>query len=154
MITWKQHRFLTHGWDHWVIVLDDRIVFRFPKDIPENLERELFDETRLLDSLKKRVKAGIPEYAYVSQDKSFAGYKIVSGRELKPAQYRRLTLSQKGEFAGQLADFLSALHQTPKSTAAKFNVRTENNREEHASLVRDIKHFLYPRLNKKEVRLI
>lgn len=45
-VKWKHHRFLTHGWDHIVIVLDDKMIFRAPKDVPKDLQSELYDELK------------------------------------------------------------------------------------------------------------
>lgn len=153
-VKWEHHHFITHGWDHLVIVLDNEIIFRAPKDVPKDLQSELYDEIQLLHYLKKKVKVGIPEYNYVSKDKSLAGYKMLSGRELKPSQYKRFTASEKEKFARQMADFLTSLHATPKSIISKYHVRTDNFEKQHKRLVCNTKKFLFPRLNKKEVQVI
>ena len=31
-VEWGKYRILTHGWDHVVIVFDEKLIFRFPKD--------------------------------------------------------------------------------------------------------------------------
>ena len=59
-IKWKKYRILTHGFDHVIIVLDEKIIFRFPKD--EAYKAEFENEIQLLRHLKKKVKVGIPEY--------------------------------------------------------------------------------------------
>ena len=30
-VTWTSHRYLTHGWDHAVLILDETLVFRAPQ---------------------------------------------------------------------------------------------------------------------------
>ncbi len=101
--------------------------------------------------MKKRVKVGIPEYTFVSKDKSFAGYEILNGRELKLSQYKRFTRSEKEKFAKQMAGFLTDLHSTPNSAISKFNINLDNPSKDYKELVVNAKNFLFTRLNKKEV---
>ena len=123
-LKWEKHRILTHGWDHVVIVLDEKIIFRFPKD--KKYKDEFQNEIQLLHYLKKKFSVGIPEYKYISKDKSIAGYDMVRGRELTASRFRRLSASEKDTVAKQLAGFISALHATPKSIMTKYNVGNEN----------------------------
>ena len=151
-IRWKKHRTLTHGFDHIIIVLDEKIIFRFPKD--KEYQSEFENEIQLLRYLKKKVKVGIPEYNYISKDKSIAGYDMVGGRELTASRFRRLSASEKDTIAKQLAEFISTLHATPKSIITKYNIRSENQEINYKNLVRDVKKLLFPRLQKKDIQLI
>jgi len=151
-IKWKKYRILTHGFDHVIIILDEKIIFRFPKE--KEYKAEFENEIQLLHYLKKKVKVGIPEYNYISKDKSIAGYDMVRGRELTASCFRSLPASEKDAVAKQLAEFISTLHATPKSIVAKYNVRTENQEKEYKILVRDVKKLLFPRLKKPEVQAI
>ena len=153
-IKWKNHYFLNHGWDHVVIVLDNKIIFRAPKDIPKDLQCELFDEIQLLKYLKNKVKIGIPEYVYVSKDKSFAGYEMLSGQETKPSQFKHFTILEKEKFAKQIAGFLTALHATPISIITKNYVRVDNPQKDYTNLVSNTKKFIFSRLNKEENQII
>jgi aminoglycoside 2''-phosphotransferase len=152
-IQWTHYRFLTHGWDHDVMVLDDKFVFRAPKDVPKDLQSELYDETRLLDYLGKKVRIGIPEYIYISQDRSFAGYRLLTGSELTPARFRHFSLAEKEMFVVQMADFLTSFHQTPREEVQAFNIRNEDDRC-NVRLARFAEEKIYPRLNDKEVQVI
>ncbi len=151
-IKWEKHHVLTHGFDHVVIVLDEKIIFRFPKS-KEYLSR-LKDEIQLLSYLKKKVKVGIPDYKYVSKDKSFAGYDVVHGRELTASDFFKLSVSDKNKVAKQLAEFISTLHAMPKSVAVKHSVRFEDQKEQHQALVRDIEKLVFPRLKEQEIQVI
>jgi len=153
-LKWKKHRYLTHGWDHVIIVLDDKLIFRTPKSIPADLQSELFDEIQLLHYLKKKVRVGIPEYTYISKDKSAAGYKLLAGRELKPSLFRRFSASEKEIIAKQLATFITTLHAVPESAIKKYHVRTENDYAQYDKLVRDTKQLLFPRLSKADIQTI
>ena len=151
-LKWRKHRVLMHGWDHIVIILDEKIVFRFPKD---KLAREKFqDEIRLFRYLKKKVKANIPDYMYISKDKSFAGYDKLNGQELTYSNFRKLSSQEKESLAEQLADFISTLHVTPKSIITKYNIKTQDERKLYKKLLRDAEKIIFPRVSKKDIQLI
>ena len=151
-IQWKRYRILTHGFDHVIIVLDEKIIFRFPKS--KTYKTRLKDEIQLLNYLKKKVKVGIPEYTYISKDKIIAEYNMVRGQELTTSRFRKLSASDKDTLAKQLAEFISTLHATPKSIIAKYNVQSENQEKEYQILVGDVKKLLFPRLKKQEIQAI
>lgn len=151
-VEWKKYRILTHGWDHVIVILDEKLIFRFPKD--KEYQEEFRNEIQLLKFLKKRIKVGIPRYTFVSKDKSLAGYEMLSGRELKFSQYERFTSSEKEKFAKQIAGFLTDLHSTPNSAISKFNISIENPYKDYNDLVSSIKKILFPRLSKEEVSAI
>lgn len=151
-IRWKNCRYLTHGWDHSIIILDEKIVFRAPKD--RRYQGELEDETQLLHYLINKVNVGIPEYSYISRDRSFAGYKMLTGQELTVPRFRQLNTSEREIVAKQLAQFITALHSTPKSVIKKFHVKSDNQQKLYEELVRDTKKILFPRLHKSDVQLI
>lgn len=140
---------LTHGWDHVVIVFDERLIFCFPKD--KLYKEEFKNEIQLLKFLKKRVKVGIPEYTFVSKDRSLAGYEMLNGRELKLSHYKRFARPEKEKIAKQMADFLTDLHSTPNSAISKLNINVDNPNKDYKELVSNTKNFLFPRFNKKEV---
>jgi aminoglycoside 2''-phosphotransferase len=149
-LKWKEHRVLTHGWDHVVIVLDGKIVFRFPKD--RGYKDRVQNEIELLEYLKKRLNVGIPEYTYVSRDRSFAGYAMLSGRELTYSRFRRLSSSEKDAVARQLAGFISALHATPKSIITRYGVRTENQVKLYEALICSTRELLFPRFRNEDIQ--
>jgi aminoglycoside phosphotransferase (APT) family kinase protein len=109
---------------------------------------------QLLHCLKKKVKVGIPEYNYVSRDKALAGYNVLMGRELTASRFRRLNASEKEIVAKRLAEFIMALHATPKSVIKKYHVKSGNQQKLYKQLVRDTEKLLFPRLRKKDVQLV
>lgn len=93
-IRWRKYRCIERGWDHYVIILDNNIVFRTPKRF-NHLHDKLRDEMRLLKYLKSKLDIGIPDYNYVLKDGSAAGYRLLSGQELKPSRFKNLSSSEK-----------------------------------------------------------
>jgi aminoglycoside 2''-phosphotransferase len=151
-IKWKNHRYVTHGWDHLVVILDGKIVFRTPKD--SRYKNKLEHEIELLHYLKKKVRVGIPEYKYVSKDKSLAGYNMLKGCELSASRFRRLNPDERKVVAELLAEFVTVLHKTPKSVLEKLHVESDDPQKLYKQLVHDTKNHLYPRLCKKDTQLI
>ena len=151
-ITWTSHRYLTHGWDHAVLILDNALVFRAPK--AQTYRDALANEVRLLRHLRPRVGVGIPDYTYESPDGSFAGYPLLAGRELDVTAFGRLSETQKERLAEQLARFLTALHETPKSVAREFGVSEQDPQKDHEDLARDVETLVLPRLAPREVEVV
>ncbi|MGC1123194.1 MAG: phosphotransferase [Candidatus Methanofastidiosia archaeon] len=151
-IEWKTYRYLTQGWDHVIIILDETIVFRAPKD--SFYRNELKNEIQLLHYLRKKVNVGIPDYIYVSRDESFAGYNLVKGQELTASRFQQLSAFEKESAANQLAGFITTLHATPESILKKYRVKTQDQEEMYKELVRDTRALLYPRFSKKYIQFI
>lgn len=82
--TWKSYRYIDEGWDHAMVILDDQLVFRFPLDA--EYKGLMASERAFLEYLHDKVAINIPRYTYVSS---------------------------QGDFAAQLANFLSVLHTLP-----------------------------------------
>lgn len=151
-VTWTSHRYLTHGWDHDVLILDEALVFRAPRT--QAYRDALANEARLLRHLRPRVAVGVPDYVYQSADGSFAGYGLLAGRELDAATFGRLSETARERMAEQLAAFLTAVHETPKSVARERGVSEQDPRKDHEDLVRDLETLVLPRLASHEVAVV
>ena len=151
-LQWTSHRYLTHGWDHAVLILDEALVFRAPK--AKAYRDALADEARLLRYLQPRVEVAIPDYVHQSADGSFAGYPILLGWELDATTFGRLSADERGRIADQLAAFLTALHETPKSVARECGVSEQDPQQDHEDLVRDVEALVLPRLAPHEAHVV
>ena len=161
-IAWNTYRHLTHGWDHAVLILDEALVFRAPKaptslgdveneaGLLRHLERKLL-ERKLLE---RKLKVGIPRYIYQAADGSFGGYRLLPGRELDPGTFRNLSAEERETIAGQLAAFLTSMHQTPKSVARRHQVPEENAAKDYEDLVRDTEALVFPHLARRDTLAI
>jgi aminoglycoside 2''-phosphotransferase len=108
-LTWKSYKLITEGWDHEVIILDNQTVFRFPND--EHYAAALRTEIAVLRKLRLLSKIAIPDYTYIANDYSFAGYPIIPGKLLHKKLFDDLHAAQQQALARQLADFLTTLHR-------------------------------------------
>lgn len=105
---WSTRQLITEGWDHEVLILDNRYVFRFPND--DYYRSHLQHEIRLLKLLQPLVNINIPSYQFIAPNIEFAGYPLIPGRNLTKEVFSKLASNEKPTIAKQLADFLSVLH--------------------------------------------
>lgn len=147
-IEWENHTFLNHGWDHEVIILDKKIVFRFPNS--SEYANSFKEEVKLLQFLVKKLSVNIPDYKYVAKDHSFAGYDIVPGIELSEKAFTQLRQSEKSEIAKQLAGFLAALHSLPSKELAAFEIEPADIPSETKRMRRQAQQYLSGKLTKVE----
>jgi aminoglycoside 2''-phosphotransferase len=151
-LQWNSFELITKGWDFDVIILDKKIAFRFPRE--EDTRRNIRKEIQLLKYLNPRLQVKTPQYRYIAKDKSFVGYQFLCGKPLTLSKYRKLTAKQKQLLIKQLAMFLSSLHSTPSAIFKKYNIRKGNSDKSFEWLVNDTEKYVFPKLNKKEVKYI
>lgn len=153
-LAWQYAEHNVEGWDHYVLSLDNKYIFRFPRK--EIYQKRLYGEVLFLRYLSERdLGIATPRYEFVAGDKSFAGYAILRGSQMKKAEvFDKLSGSAKHAIARQIASFLSALHKTPLRIAKKYQIKTLNGRKQYRDLVGNIKKYIYPRLPKRENALI
>lgn len=104
----KTYKYIDEGWDHQVMIVDDKLVFRFPLD--DEYARLLKSEIKILKRLKPLVSITIPDYSHIAAETSFAGYPLITGVPLKRKYFDTLSLDDQDSFAQQLARFLSTIH--------------------------------------------
>ncbi len=148
----KTASLVRRGWDNDVVILDDRLVFRFPK--PSYRERFKV-ELRILEYLRDRVSLRVPHYSYLPEDRSFGGYPIIPGRPLRPSVFKRLSRSSRQRIARDLGAFLTVMHGIPLSQAKTWGIEEEPggywwSKAETARRHLAMKEILYPKLNRAE----
>lgn len=151
-LKWEKHEHITHGWDHDVIILDNKTVFRIPKN--KECRNKFKNEINLLNSLNKKISIGIPNYTYISKNKTMGGYQLLKGQKLTAKQFKQLKLSDKKIIIYQLAAFLTTLHATSKNILKKHQVKQENMKKKYLEDVQNTRKMLYSRLSKKEINKI
>jgi aminoglycoside phosphotransferase (APT) family kinase protein len=149
-LVWEKHTFLNHGWDHEVIILDDKIVFRFPNS--SEYGTALKSEIDLLKFLSDKIQANIPRYKYIAKDYSFAGYDIIPGVELSEEVFAKLSDNEKKLIAEQIAKFLTAMHSLTKEELSPFKIDKADMPSETKRLRQQSKQYLEGVLNNNEYR--
>ena len=153
-IKWNKFKYLTHGWDNNVIVLDQKIVFRFPKS--DQYLKRFKSELKMMKFLDGKFDLKIPKYEFVSSNKDFGGYQMIKGVEMTASRFKRLNKKQKELIAVQLGKFLTQMHKTPVKFAKKIGYKEEKggywwSKENTKNIFSAIQKTLLPRLTKKEV---
>lgn len=107
-LQWQTHRYIDEGWDHAVVILDDKLVFRFPLD--DEYATLLLEEIEILAYLEPKISVSIPHYTHIVESAPFAGYPMVRGDQLTLERFRQLSPDAYRSFVKQLAAFLSVIH--------------------------------------------
>lgn len=130
-LTWTRVRTIEGGWDHQVVVLDERLLFRFPN---EQYYRDVLPvEIDVLRQLDGTVAAAVPAYTHVAPGHRFAGYPLLAGTALTPARFDALGPEARATVAAQLAELLGAVHTR---VAVGAEVRLWDLPEENAAATR------------------
>ena len=110
----NNHNFIAdnYGWDNFVVKIDDKFIFRFPKR--ESSFRTIEMENDALKELNKKLPNNIkvPEYIYknLETDFPFVGYKMINGQFLSKDLYNSMTNEEKDTFLKNMMTFLNILH--------------------------------------------
>ena len=113
-------RLIRHGWDNDVLILDNRLIFRFPKDA--NASARFKTEIKFLQLLRGTVSLLVPDYAYLPEDLSFGGYPIIPGVAARRTLLRNLGRARRDRIARDLGQFLSSLHGVALSDARRCGI--------------------------------
>lgn len=154
-ISIKKYSYLRWAFDNDVFIINDHLVFRFPRSqrSKDHLKYEIEFLNFLDDEDKVRVK--IPKYTYISKNIDFAGYEKISGKILSPSAFKVLNKDDKEKVANQLIDFINNIHNLPLETFIKYKPRTkEYFIPVEKRIENELEKKLFPKLSKKDVYLI
>jgi aminoglycoside phosphotransferase (APT) family kinase protein len=100
---------INNSWDNLVAEINDRYIFRFPKDdgIGKNFKREI----KILDLLKNKITLAIPEVKFFGKVFVYMGYEKIPGGDLTPEIFTTLNLAEKQKLIFDLANFLKEIHE-------------------------------------------
>lgn len=122
----KKIRLLGVGWDNTAFVINEELVFRFPR---REIALPLLEtEWLLLPALASRLPLPIPVPQWrgcpcASFPWPFIGYRMLAGFT---ACYANLLEEERAALAQPIACFLSALHATPQAQIAQCKVTGDN----------------------------
>lgn len=119
-LKFRTSELITDGADNDVLILDNKYVFRFPKN--EYSKKSLVNEILMINSIELSSNIVVPRYIFVSPDLSFAGYKYISIPELDKKQFNNLDLASKKQLSILIAEFLSSVAKSKSKTPrGEFN---------------------------------
>jgi aminoglycoside 2''-phosphotransferase len=92
-----------------VVIVNDELVFRFPKD--EQARAALVREAKVLDLVRRYVSTPVPYFE--RQEDDFVMYRLIAGEPLYRHDILRQDERAQEQIAEQLAIFLQQLHTIP-----------------------------------------
>jgi aminoglycoside phosphotransferase (APT) family kinase protein len=105
-----QISYIDHGYDNLVAVVDERYVFRIPRD--NGGAKRLQFEVALLRRLEGKVRAAIiPTITQANETPPYAITPYVAGNHLTNAQIQALPVAQQTAIGQRLAQFMCQLNQ-------------------------------------------
>lgn len=156
-VSLENAKLLTKGWDHDVVILGDKLVFRFPKR--DEYNDRFKAEIKLLRYLAPKMPVPTPDYRYIPDDLSFGGYKMVPGVEMTSEIFNKFSDTHKEAIAEQLGKFLSVMHATPIETAKGFGFEEDESgyfwsKNYTERTLKDAREKVFPKLNQEEIQWI
>ncbi|GAB4048690.1 phosphotransferase family protein [Spirosoma litoris] len=99
---------LTTGWDSVAVDVDDRLIFKFPRD-PEAVE-VLRREATMLTVIRPRVTIKVPDLEFFEKPVAFSKHTKLKGEPITKAQYELLGKAAKMSLAADITRFYAQLH--------------------------------------------
>ncbi|MGN6743428.1 MAG: phosphotransferase family protein [Amnibacterium sp.] len=112
-LRWTAVRYVDEGWDHEVLLLDDRLVVRFPND--DHYRRMFPAEQAVIERLADATRVALPRVRAVAADGRLSLHDMVPGERLTPERFHALAAGDREAIAHDLADLLVALHRIEPS---------------------------------------
>lgn len=155
----RSWRPVQQGWDSVTLLVNEELIARFARrpDVSVRLARE----ARLLPDLADALPVAIPRFTYVCGDPNtpasvrFVGYPALPGVALTSDSIS--SPQHREKLAGQLGEFLSALHAYPIGAAQAVGVlggTSEDWRQEYADFYAEIREHIFPLLSSLEQRAV
>ncbi|MGD6893519.1 aminoglycoside phosphotransferase family protein [Bacillus infantis] len=141
------------GWDNDIVIINESLVFRFPKF--ENVISKVEAEGKLLHLLKKKHPLlQVPNYQYLYKNQMLkcVQYDYLEGRMLGDISMDSFKNNQ--ENARLLGDFLTKMHSIDPAEADTMNLKTLHTLEYWEALHSSVREEILPYLKDREKDLI
>ncbi len=150
-LNWKKSKFISAGWDHDILMLDNKYVARIPKN--NDARKRIMVDFYLLSYLQNKISADIPVPLFKDIKSKIAVYSVVVGSPMSEAKYKKMSISEKDKFAKNIALFLSQIHNTPIDIAQKCHIPNPSIIKQNQEIFEDIK-FLNSYITSDEKKTI
>lgn len=120
----KSFKTINNGWDNFVIEINNKFIFRFPKR--DELKR-FQTEIKVLDYLQGKINLKIPKIIFIGKKYRYTGYEKIIGNSLDIKTYNKLNKIQKEKLVFDIANFFKEIHSViPIEKAESLGVQKEN----------------------------
>ncbi|MEK1898091.1 MAG: aminoglycoside phosphotransferase family protein [Rhizobium sp.] len=107
-LTASVFRLATKGWDSIAIDVDDRLIFKFPRDLAA--ERALVKEAALLGIIRPSLSMAVPDMRIHDGPPIFSSHAKIRGEHLIAGDYELLPEAARQRLGDDLARFYAELH--------------------------------------------
>ena len=138
----------TNGWDNDILILNNEVVFRFPKS--KEVASKVKDEVVLVSQLAlKNPLLQFPRYEPVYLNGEFKGvkYDYLEGESLSEVQINHSLPLQNAELIG---DFLTKLHSIDLSTLKETKIEPSHTKEYWENLYNLVETSVFPNLKRSQ----
>ncbi|MFT8392160.1 MAG: aminoglycoside phosphotransferase family protein [Sporolactobacillus sp.] len=148
-IIFKTIQFNNDGWDNTVLIINNAIVFRFPKS--KDLMRRIADEVVILKQLAlKKTILQLPRYTPIYEEKRLIGvtYPFMKGQSLNrktPPHF-----CERPENAQAIADFLTKCHSITRSSLKEAHLTTMHTLAYWQQLCASVRDEVFPLLAREQ----
>ena len=105
---WSSVQIKDEGWDHFVAILDNSVVFRLPKT--EQKYGYFENEIALLELVARHTRVRVPTITHVSLDKTITAHSFLPGDQLDAETVALFGPDLLRTVSEQIAQFLSDIH--------------------------------------------
>lgn len=150
----KGLKIIEKGWDSFVFLVDNKLIFRFPRRKKAALCLEL--EKKILPEIKRTVSLKVPNFKFVNGNsdnfqKMFVGYDKIEGEEFSKTIYHYFKKQRVlPKISRQIGKFLTELHNFPIKKAKFLGVKETGSFNYWTQYFNDVRNKVFPHLGKKE----
>jgi len=150
----KELKIIEKGWDSFVFLVNNRLIFRFPRRKKVALCLEL--EKKILPEIKRIVSLKVPNFKFIcgspnNFQKMFVGYDKIEGEEFSKKIYHYFKKQEVlPKISQQLGKFLTELHNFPLKKAKFLGVKETGSFNYWTQYFNGLRNKVFPHLGKKE----
>ncbi|MFA6588205.1 MAG: aminoglycoside phosphotransferase family protein [Patescibacteria group bacterium] len=142
-----------YGWDFLVFIVNDLMVFRFPRD--KRADKGLESQVKFANRFYHDVNLSIPRPQIENENGCrFMAYPFIQGEPLKPVWLRRCSVSKQSSMARQLGRFLTTLHAFSVNRASSLGIQKRQAGFNSYDSVAYFRVHLHPHITEKEWRWV
>jgi len=147
----KELVFNDYGWANYILIVDNKLIFRFPRN--EESKKQLILEQKLLCKLNLKLQGLIPNFIYSSKERdefTYVGYELIPGNSLESEEFRLFDEQEKNILAQKLGDFLTILHNFNYEGSSVVAMSIEETKENWRCFLEEIRELVFPLLTGEE----
>ncbi len=151
----KKIQIFDDGWDYIVIVVDNKVAFRFPRR--EDYAKTLPIEVNFLEQFTKISPISVPRLAYKKDGKtgiSYVTYRFIPGVQFTKSISNTFSKEELLTVAQQIGTFLTTVHTFPVEKARRLGIQRIDSLDSWNKRLTKIKKEVFPHISENEQQWI